>query len=66
MQQEPLKAVEAPVAVTHTMSYDSHGSKGPGVYCTCGANKIHNRGKVLVKWYQRHTAKTGHRWKKAS
>lgn len=46
----------------HYMRVDSHGSKGAGVYCTCGANKIHNRGKVLGKWAARHTIKTGHKW----
>lgn len=47
----------------HTMRYDSHGSKGPGVYCTCGAKKIHRRGKPLVAWALKHTDKTGHKWK---
>lgn len=52
--------------VAHEMRYDSHGSKGAGVYCTCGAMKIHNRGKVLVKWLHKHTEKTGHKWKGTS
>lgn len=47
----------------HIMQYDSHGSKGPGVYCTCGANKAHRRGKPLIAWAKKHTAKTGHQWK---
>lgn len=47
----------------YEMRYDSHGSKGPGVYCGCGSYKIHTRGKPLVKWSQRHTEKTGHKWK---
>lgn len=50
----------------HTMRYKSNGSKGPGVYCTCGSHKIHRRGKVLVKWLQKHTLKTGHKWKGTS
>lgn len=50
----------------HTMRYKSNGSKGPGVYCTCGAKKIHRRGKPLVAWAKKHIAKTGHIWKDAS
>jgi hypothetical protein len=49
--------------LVNEMHYDSHGSKGPGVYCTCGAHKIHHRGKVLAKWANRHMDKTGHIWK---
>lgn len=52
--------------VRHTMRYDSHGSKGPGVYCTCGAKKIHTRGKPLVAWAKKHIARTGHVWKTAA
>lgn len=50
----------------HYMYYDSHGSNGPGVYCTCGSHKIHGRGKVLIKWALKHTDKTGHKWKGTS
>lgn len=50
----------------HTMEYSSTRSKGAGVYCTCGAHKIHNRGKVLVKWVNKHGHKTGHKWKGTS
>jgi hypothetical protein len=46
----------------HTMHYDSHGSQGPGVYCTCGQKKVHRRGKVLAAWAQKHTTKTHHLW----
>lgn len=51
------------MSVQHEMRYDSHGSLGPGVYCTCGKHKVHRRGKVLVRWVQRHKEKTGHKWK---
>lgn len=50
----------------HKMQYKSNGSKGAGVYCSCGSTRIHNRGKVLVKWIAKHTAKTGHKWKGTS
>lgn len=46
----------------HMMHYDSEGSSGPGVYCTCGQKKIHRRGKVLAAWAQKHTTKAGHLW----
>lgn len=49
-------------APEHRMRYDSHGSKGPGVYCTCGSKKIHRRGKPLAAWAKRHFEKTGHKW----
>lgn len=49
----------------HQMRYDSRGSKGPGVYCSCGAKKIHRRGKPLVAWARKHIEKTGHTWKGA-
>ena len=57
MQDHPSKKFE------HFMHYDSHGSLGPGVYCTCGKRKIHSRGKPLGVWAQKHNKKTGHKWK---
>lgn len=49
----------------HTMSFDPHGSKGGGIYCTCGASKQHPRVKVLNTWAWRHHSKTGHEMKKS-
>lgn len=57
---EAKKRTEAPKV--HAMHYDSHGSKGAGVYCTCGQYKHHSRGKVLAAWADRHHTKTGHLW----
>lgn len=50
--------------VVHFMSYDSQGSKGPGVYCSCGMFKLHKRGKVLAAWADKHYEKYGHFWKR--
>lgn len=58
--------LEDEVNKVYTMRYDSHGSKGPGVYCLCGVYKIHRRGKVLVKWAKKHMEKTGHKWQSQS
>lgn len=57
------KIIAPKPAPVHTMNYDTHGSFGAGVYCTCGQYKVHGRGKVLVKWVNRHGAKTGHKWR---
>lgn len=59
MLQEAEVENKTPV---HAMHYDSHGSKGVGVYCTCGMYKKHSRGKVLAAWADRHHTKTGHLW----
>lgn len=48
----------------HFMSYDKHGSKGEGVYCTCGKYKLHNRGKVLARWADKHFEKYNHYWRR--
>lgn len=69
MSQEPpvkTNAEPKPKEFTHGMSYDSHGSKGPGVYCTCGKYKVHHRGKPLLAWAVKHIDKTGHKWRPAT
>lgn len=58
--EQTTKAIPMP----DYMRYDRHGSKGEGVYCTCGAFKLHNRGKVLARWADKHFDKTGHKWKR--
>lgn len=50
--------------VVHFMHYDAHGQFGGGVYCSCGMRKIHNRGKVLARWADKHFEKYGHYWKR--
>lgn len=51
--------------VIHFMSFDPHGSKGSGVYCSCGMFKLHKRGKVLAAWADKHFEKYGHYWKRS-
>lgn len=66
MQQEigseKLKEIAKKV---HFMEFDAHGSKGSGVYCSCGMYKIHKRGKVLAVWADKHFTKFGHYWKRS-
>lgn len=67
LKEETEAAIAAQKAKTQEphMSYDRHGSKGAGLYCTCGGYKVHPREKVLNAWAWRHFRKTGHEMKKA-
>lgn len=33
----------------------------PAIICTCGQQKRHLRRKILQRWAEKHTAKTGHK-----
>lgn len=63
-QKEAAEQIQEAKKTIHFMSYDKSGSKGPGVYCSCGMSKIHNRGKVLAAWADKHFNKYGHYWKR--
>jgi hypothetical protein len=68
VKADMIRAMEAeqkkPKEVIHFQSFDPHGSKGPGVYCSCGMYKVHNRGKVLAAWADKHFTKYNHYWKR--